>query len=256
MSFNAFSQSIQFRNGTVDQITVIGKGFNSDEQKSYQVNFYISSDFIADINTNDNGSFSYTFPKGLLANNSTIIVKVLDYNAPGKHFIANYVFKAAKPPIPRPTATAAPTPQKRPNINNSSQQESYSCDIYASKGISNAGNGTLYTLSEIKISNALVKTNTNMYSYKNAELMNNPKAGVLIQILDYIPNNSSEDEILRGTRTLTAYFTNNLPITLAERSLPQDMIKTTNLKNALLLTAQVNLNSKVMSILCKKIINN
>ena len=92
LSLSSFTQTIQFTNLNDDQVTIKGEGFSSSSQNSFQVNFYIDNNFINDINTNSNGSFSYTTPGGILKNNSEIVVKVLNFNGSGNHFVRSKRF--------------------------------------------------------------------------------------------------------------------------------------------------------------------
>jgi hypothetical protein len=82
----ARAASIQITSFTGDQATVVGEGFVKSTQSSFQVNIYVNGDFTADVNTNSNGSFSYTTPSGKVQNGSQIEVKVLNWNGSGQHW--------------------------------------------------------------------------------------------------------------------------------------------------------------------------
>ena len=57
-TLTGFAQTINFNyDGNV--VNAVGKGFNGS-QSSYQVNAYINGSFTTDLNTNDNGSFSWS----------------------------------------------------------------------------------------------------------------------------------------------------------------------------------------------------
>lgn len=68
-----------------NQATVVGQGFSRSNVSSFQVNIYVDGKFIEDINTNANGSFSYTTPAGRVSVNSRIEVKVLNWKGNGNH---------------------------------------------------------------------------------------------------------------------------------------------------------------------------
>lgn len=104
-SVSGWAQSISFDNSGSDQVTVVGHGFSSNSRSSFQVNIYINNDFIADINTNSNGSFSYTTPRGKLDNGDEVLVKVLDFKGPGNHFTKRTRFNNGQNPRPNPTPT-------------------------------------------------------------------------------------------------------------------------------------------------------
>ena len=80
---------IQDYNGS--QAVFVGEGFTKSSQKSFQVNIYANGQFLDDINTNSNGSFSYTTPSGRATYGTRIEVKVQNWNGSGNHWTGSAV---------------------------------------------------------------------------------------------------------------------------------------------------------------------
>lgn len=86
-----------------DQVIVKGSGFNPNLDKKYQVNVYVAGDFLGSTWT-ENGSFSYTTPKGKVSDGDKLTVKVLDFKGPGNHYAEskNVNFSGNNPNPPAP----------------------------------------------------------------------------------------------------------------------------------------------------------
>lgn len=77
--------NVQLTSFDGNQATIVGQGFSKSNASSFQVNIYVDGKFIEDINTNANGSFSYTTPSGRVSARSRIEAKVLNWNGNGNH---------------------------------------------------------------------------------------------------------------------------------------------------------------------------
>lgn len=83
--------AIESFNGS--QAVFVGQGFSKSGIKSFQVNIYANppgqapKEFLNDINTNADGSFSYTTPSGKATYGTKMEVKVLNWEGSGKHWV-------------------------------------------------------------------------------------------------------------------------------------------------------------------------
>ena len=80
------------------QAVFVGENFKSTKQSSYQVNIYANGTYLEDVNTNSNGSFSYTTPAGKATYGTRIEVKVLNWEGPGRHWTGSATIERAQPP--------------------------------------------------------------------------------------------------------------------------------------------------------------
>ncbi len=109
----ALAASIQLTDFNGNQATVVGQGFENDRQRSYQVNVYVNGNFVADINTNSNGSFSYTTPSGSVSRGDRLSVKVLNWSGSGNHYERSFTLSGGGGggnPRPEPDYPPAPPP--------------------------------------------------------------------------------------------------------------------------------------------------
>ncbi len=81
------SASLEFGSVSNGQITIVGRNFENNLSRSVQINIYVDSKFIQDINTNENGSFSYTLPAHTLNGGETVKVSALEYLGQGNHYV-------------------------------------------------------------------------------------------------------------------------------------------------------------------------
>ncbi|MEW6056802.1 MAG: hypothetical protein AB1540_09315 [Bdellovibrionota bacterium] len=107
-----FAGHVDFGSYSNGQLTIVGQGFDKTGARSYQVNIYVNDRFLADINTNSNGSFSYTTPRGSVEPGDRVRVSVLNYNGSGAHKNHNYTVRGGggHKPDPHP---GLPDPPRR-----------------------------------------------------------------------------------------------------------------------------------------------
>jgi DNA invertase Pin-like site-specific DNA recombinase len=96
---SATAQEITISKLENEQVTIKGSGFKKNgNDRTYQVNIYINSDFEKQILTQGNGSFSYTSKKGAIEYGDRIKVQVNQWHSSSKHFIQTFdIIKIGEP---------------------------------------------------------------------------------------------------------------------------------------------------------------